>query len=127
MTDINSNQRVFNTLKSALSLANSIVPDITLNILPEPHNRSSILVGREDESDRLRNFIEQHLSNDSKSDGGTIYVSGLPGTGKSAVVLQTVDWIKVYYLVIFLLNLEIITIFKKIVDYFRAEVFNVST
>ena len=96
MTNINSNQRVFNTLKSALSLANSTVLDITLNILPEPHNLSSILVGREDESDRLRNFIEQHLSNDSKSDGGTIYVSGLPGTGKSAVVLQTVDWIKVH-------------------------------
>ena len=95
MTGSNSKQRVFNVLKSALSLANSTVPDITTNILTESHNRSSILVGREDESAKLRTFIEKHLSNDSKSDGGTIYVSGLPGTGKSAVVLQTVDWIKV--------------------------------
>lgn len=94
MTDLKNNN-VFTTLKSALSLSNSVNFELTLNSSHQPCNPSYAIVGRETESSHLRNYIEQQL-NKSTCIGGTIYVSGLPGTGKSAVVLQTVEWIKVY-------------------------------
>ncbi|KAI9652499.1 MAG: AAA ATPase [Alyxoria varia] len=41
------------------------------------------LVGRENERKELRHFLEQHMSDKT---GGSLYVSGPPGTGKSAHV-----------------------------------------
>lgn len=39
------------------------------------------LIGRESEQEKLENFIQSHLDNQSS---GSIYVSGAPGTGKTA-------------------------------------------
>jgi cell division control protein 6 len=46
------------------------------------------LVGRESEKQELATFINKHIEDTS---GGCIYVSGPPGTGKSAMVTETTN------------------------------------
>ncbi|KAL1892728.1 AAA ATPase [Sporothrix stenoceras] len=52
------------------------------------------LIGREDERSRLRTFLNANCGSDaaeSKSDCGCLYVSGPPGTGKSAMVNEMTE------------------------------------
>lgn len=48
------------------------------------------LVGRESEAKLLRTFLEQSISTDSCN---SLYISGPPGTGKTAQTNSTLDWL----------------------------------
>ena len=51
------------------------------------------LPGRETEAETLYNFFKTHIENRTV---GSIYISGSPGTGKTAVVTKTVEKIKTW-------------------------------
>lgn len=67
-------------------------PRIQHNVYNEARNAlrkgSARLVGRESERDELETFISERLS---KHKSGSIYISGPPGTGKSAMVTEVLD------------------------------------
>lgn len=44
---------------------------------------TSFFIGRKKEEDDLRSFLRDSMSRDS---GGSCYISGIPGTGKTALV-----------------------------------------
>jgi cell division control protein 6 len=50
------------------------------------------LVGRSTESKVISDFLHEHLSHET---AGSMYVSGAPGTGKTAVLLKAVERLKV--------------------------------
>ena len=52
------------------------------------------LVGRAVESKVIADFLDLHLS---ESVSGSMYVSGAPGTGKTAVLLKTIDRLQVTF------------------------------
>ncbi|KAJ8320013.1 hypothetical protein KUTeg_001600 [Tegillarca granosa] len=49
------------------------------------------LVGRENELNEINSFVKNHLSNKT---AGSLYISGAPGTGKTAVLTYTLDNVK---------------------------------
>ena len=51
-------------------------------------NSSSSLVGREEEMATLRLFLEEHLDHHQP---GSLYISGPPGTGKTATVTRLLE------------------------------------
>ncbi|CAL8101051.1 unnamed protein product [Calicophoron daubneyi] len=61
----------------------SVQPNRTLTTLKADHSKSGCLPGREHEFDSIYTFVTTHLY---ERTGGCIYISGLPGTGKTASV-----------------------------------------
>jgi len=53
---------------------------------------SDALVGRVSESKIIRDFLNEHLS---KMVPGSMYVSGAPGTGKTAVLMKAIEQLQV--------------------------------
>ena len=53
------------------------------------------LIGRDKETDHVRSFLKGHMS---KKTGGSLYISGAPGTGKTAVLTCIIDEMKVGWL-----------------------------
>ena len=53
---------------------------------------SDALVGRASESKAIDQFLAEHLS---KMVPGSMYVSGAPGTGKTAVLMKAVERLQV--------------------------------
>lgn len=51
------------------------------------HN-SNVIIGREKELEKLTRFLMSHLNNQTS---GSIYLSGLPGTGKTACVNYLIE------------------------------------
>ena len=54
---------------------------------------SDALVGRVTESKVISDFLTEHLS---KMVPGSMYVSGAPGTGKTAVLMKTIEQLQVH-------------------------------
>ena len=54
---------------------------------------SDELVGRVTESKVINEFLDEHLS---KMVPGSMYVSGGPGTGKTAVLVKAIEKLQVY-------------------------------
>lgn len=50
------------------------------------------LIGREKETEEVRSFMKGHMS---KKTAGSLYISGAPGTGKTAVLTHIIDEMKV--------------------------------
>ncbi|XP_052815584.1 cell division control protein 6 homolog [Mya arenaria] len=49
------------------------------------------LIGRDKETEEVRLFLKGHMS---KKTGGSLYISGAPGTGKTAVLTHIIDELK---------------------------------
>ncbi|XP_052815559.1 cell division control protein 6 homolog [Mya arenaria] len=49
------------------------------------------LIGRDKETEEVRSFLKGHMS---KKTGGSLYISGAPGTGKTAVLTHIIDELK---------------------------------
>ena len=50
------------------------------------------LVGRESEISSVSSFLDEHIS---KKKPGSLYISGAPGTGKTAVVSKSIENLQV--------------------------------
>lgn len=51
------------------------------------------LIGRDKEMAEVRAFLKSHMS---KKTAGSLYISGAPGTGKTAVLTTIIDEMKVW-------------------------------
>ena len=52
------------------------------------HTNKSVLVGRQDEVEKMTEFLNVRLSSGKP---GALYVSGAPGTGKTAALTQILN------------------------------------
>lgn len=52
----------------------------------------SSIIGREEETNTLKNYLQKHLKG---SLPGSLYISGAPGTGKTAVITKIISELKV--------------------------------
>ena len=54
------------------------------------------LVGRESKISSVSSFLDEHIS---KKKPGSLYISGAPGTGKTAVVSKSIENLQVAYII----------------------------
>ena len=75
--------KIFPHIKTAPTLPNYKATQNVLHTSLPPS-----LVGREAESKALSDFIKSHISTKT---AGSMYMSGAPGTGKTAILRHTID------------------------------------